>query len=83
VLGQPAARFAQKLAAGKYTVSWRVKADDGDSEKGTFRFTVRQVRAPAVDARAGACRRPPARPARRRLGAPPARSEEFRSSPGT
>jgi len=35
------ARFARKLAAGKYTVSWRVKADDGDTEKGTFRFTVR------------------------------------------
>jgi methionine-rich copper-binding protein CopC len=35
------ATFARKLAAGKYTVSWRVKADDGDTEKGTFRFTVR------------------------------------------
>ena len=35
------ATFARKLAAGRYTVSWRVKADDGDSEKGTFRFTVR------------------------------------------
>jgi CopC domain len=74
VLGQPAARFAQKLAAGKYTVSWRVKADDGDTEQGTFRFTVRQVRAQAVDARAGACRRPPARAAGRYLGSPPVRS---------
>jgi methionine-rich copper-binding protein CopC len=35
------ATFANKLAAGKYTVSWRVKADDGDTEKGTFKFTVR------------------------------------------
>jgi hypothetical protein len=35
------ATFARKLAAGKYAVSWRVKADDGDTEKGTFRFTVR------------------------------------------
>jgi copper transport protein len=35
------ATFARKLAAGKYTVSWRVRADDGDTEKGTFRFTVR------------------------------------------
>jgi hypothetical protein len=35
------AAFADKLASGKYTVSWRVKADDGDTETGTFRFTVR------------------------------------------
>jgi methionine-rich copper-binding protein CopC len=35
------ATFARKLAAGKYTVSWRAKADDGDTEKGTFGFTVR------------------------------------------
>jgi len=35
------AAFANKLAAGKYTVSWRVRADDGDTETGTFRFTVR------------------------------------------
>jgi methionine-rich copper-binding protein CopC len=35
------ATFSRKLASGKYTVSWRVRADDGDSEKGTFRFTVR------------------------------------------
>jgi methionine-rich copper-binding protein CopC len=35
------ARFARRLAAGKYTVRWRVKADDGDTEKGAFRFTVR------------------------------------------
>jgi methionine-rich copper-binding protein CopC len=33
--------FARKLSAGKYSVSWRVKADDGDTEKGSFRFTVR------------------------------------------
>jgi copper resistance protein C len=35
------AAFAKKLPSGKYTVNWRVRADDGDSEKGTFRFTVR------------------------------------------
>ena len=35
------AAFANKLAAGKYTVRWRVRADDGDTETGTFRFTVR------------------------------------------
>jgi len=35
------AAFSRNLASGKYTVSWRVKADDGDTEKGTFRFTVR------------------------------------------
>ena len=35
------AAFSKKLAAGKYTVSWRVKADDGDSETGTFTFTAR------------------------------------------
>jgi methionine-rich copper-binding protein CopC len=35
------AAFSNKLASGKYTVSWRVKADDGDTEKGTFSFTVR------------------------------------------
>jgi len=35
------ATFPQRLAAGKYTVSWRVRADDGDTEKGTFGFTAR------------------------------------------
>ena len=35
------ATFARKLAAGKYTVSWRVKAPDGDTQTGTFGFTVR------------------------------------------
>jgi methionine-rich copper-binding protein CopC len=35
------AAFSRNLPSGKYTVSWRVRADDGDSETGTFRFTVR------------------------------------------
>ena len=35
------AAFAKKLPAGKYSVSWRVKADDGDSETGTFSFTAK------------------------------------------
>jgi copper resistance protein C len=35
------ATFSQKLPAGKYTVNWRVKADDGDSEKGSFSFRAR------------------------------------------
>jgi methionine-rich copper-binding protein CopC len=33
--------FARKLPAGRYTVSWRARADDGHRERGTFRFTVR------------------------------------------
>jgi methionine-rich copper-binding protein CopC len=33
--------FARKLPAGRYTVSWRVRADDGDREKGTFSFRAR------------------------------------------
>jgi hypothetical protein len=33
-------------------VSWRVKADDGDTEKGTFTFTVRS----SAVSRAGAAR---------------------------
>jgi hypothetical protein len=33
--------FPTKLAAGKYTVSWRALADDGHRQHGTFRFTVR------------------------------------------
>jgi copper resistance protein C len=35
------ATFSKRLAAGKYTVSWRVRADDGDTEKGSFSFTAR------------------------------------------
>ena len=35
------ATFSSKLPSGRYTVSWRVRADDGDSEKGTFSFRVR------------------------------------------
>src|SRR3954452_12025308 len=35
------ATFARKLPAGKYTVSWRARADDGHSERGTFKFRVR------------------------------------------
>ena len=33
--------FARKLPSGRYTVSWRARADDGHSERGTFRFRVR------------------------------------------
>jgi copper resistance protein C len=33
--------FAHRLPAGKYTVSWRARADDGHREHGTFRFRVR------------------------------------------
>jgi methionine-rich copper-binding protein CopC len=35
------ATFATKLPSGRYTVSWRARADDGHSERGTFRFRVR------------------------------------------
>jgi copper resistance protein C len=35
------ATFASKLPSGRYTVSWRARADDGHSERGTFRFRVR------------------------------------------
>ena len=35
------ATVSKKLAAGKYPVRWRVKADDGDTQKGTFSFTAR------------------------------------------
>jgi methionine-rich copper-binding protein CopC len=35
------ASFAKKLAAGRYTVSWRVKADDGDTETGNWTFTAK------------------------------------------
>jgi methionine-rich copper-binding protein CopC len=34
--------FRRKLPAGRYGVSWRARADDGHSERGTFRFTVRR-----------------------------------------
>jgi copper resistance protein C len=33
--------FARKLPAGRYTVRWRARADDGHREHGTFRFRVR------------------------------------------
>lgn len=33
------ASFAKQLAAGRYTVSWRVRADDGDSETGNWTFS--------------------------------------------
>ena len=35
------ATFAKALSKGTYTVSWRARADDGHSESGTWRFTVR------------------------------------------
>ena len=35
------ATFARSLPSGRYTVSWRARADDGHSERGTFRFHVR------------------------------------------
>jgi methionine-rich copper-binding protein CopC len=35
------ATFARPLPSGSYTVSWRARADDGHSERGTFRFRVR------------------------------------------
>jgi copper resistance protein C len=35
------ATFARPLARGRYTVSWRARAQDGHSERGTFRFRVR------------------------------------------
>ena len=35
------ATFARALPSGRYTVSWRARADDGHSERGTFRFRVR------------------------------------------
>jgi methionine-rich copper-binding protein CopC len=33
--------FPSTLAAGKYKVSWRVKADDGDTETGHWSFTAK------------------------------------------
>ena len=33
--------FARRLPAGSYKVSWRARADDGHSERGTFTFRVR------------------------------------------
>ena len=35
------AAFTRRLHAGRYRVTWRVRADDGDTERGSFRFTVR------------------------------------------
>ncbi|MEA2287400.1 MAG: CopC domain [Solirubrobacteraceae bacterium] len=35
------ATFARKLTSGRYTVSWRARATDGHSERGTFSFRVR------------------------------------------
>ena len=35
------ATFAKNLPSGRYTVNWRVRADDGDTEKGSFSFTAR------------------------------------------
>jgi copper resistance protein C len=35
------ATFPRRLSAGRYTVSWRARADDGHSERGTFSFRVR------------------------------------------
>jgi methionine-rich copper-binding protein CopC len=35
------ATFAKRLAAGRYKVSWRVKADDGDTQTGTWSFTAK------------------------------------------
>jgi methionine-rich copper-binding protein CopC len=35
------ATFARNLPSGRYTVSWRARADDGHSERGTFTFRVR------------------------------------------
>jgi methionine-rich copper-binding protein CopC len=35
------ATFARRLRSGSYRVSWRARADDGHSERGTFTFRVR------------------------------------------
>jgi methionine-rich copper-binding protein CopC len=35
------ATFARRLPSGSYRVSWRARADDGHSERGTFSFRVR------------------------------------------
>src|SRR3954467_14508510 len=35
------APFPPKPPSGRYPVSWRARADDGHSERGTFRFRVR------------------------------------------
>jgi methionine-rich copper-binding protein CopC len=35
------ATFPRRLSAGRYTVSWRARADDGHSQRGTFSFRVR------------------------------------------
>ena len=35
------AKLKGGLAKGEHTVAWRVRADDGDSERGSWRFRVR------------------------------------------
>jgi methionine-rich copper-binding protein CopC len=35
------ATFAKQLTAGKYKVNWRVKADDGDTQTGSWSFTAK------------------------------------------
>jgi copper resistance protein C len=35
------ASFSRRLPSGSYRVSWRARADDGHSERGTFSFRVR------------------------------------------
>jgi uncharacterized protein YcnI len=35
------ATFSKALSKGRYTVSWRARADDGHSQSGTWSFTVR------------------------------------------
>jgi len=35
------ATFPRRLSAGRYTVSWRARADDGHSQRGTFSFRAR------------------------------------------
>ena len=35
------ATFPRRLSAGRYTGSWRARADDGHSQRGTFSFRVR------------------------------------------
>jgi methionine-rich copper-binding protein CopC len=35
------ATFARSLPSGRYTVSWRARADDGHRQRGTFKFRVR------------------------------------------
>jgi methionine-rich copper-binding protein CopC len=35
------ATFSRRLTTGRYTVTWRARAQDGHSERGTFGFRVR------------------------------------------